>query len=418
MFNWYSNSQINHLVDDLEETTTLLADYYGDDINEYIRYIEDLEVLYSNDLRAIIIKDSDIIDYKTKISLIENIDVREISKIETKDYYVLHLKNTLYCFSKTNLADNNQDIYIMNSCPLYVIQSDIFTVATNLFFVCLFSLLISFVIAYIFSNYITKPIRIISFEAKKIGNDGYLYNPKESKIEEINHIQNSLINLQKRLEETENLEKDFLSGVSHELKSPLTIIKSYTEMIKDFYLDDKEKLSKYLDEISIQIDVMNKHINDMKIISKVHSDVYNVKELINAKSSLLEICNNFKPEIVKKEIEFNLNVDDNLEFYANVLSVKYCFTNYISNAIKYTNNLINVNLYRKDNCIYFEVENNGKMIPKEDINRIWDHFYKGENSNSSGLGLFIVKNICVYYNYKYNVISEEDYTKFSIVIEE
>ena len=413
MINWYKESQIDHLKKDLEETTTLVASYRGQDVNELINYIDDLAVLYSNDLRPVVVIDDDIIDIRTKLPFVSGIDTRDILKLESGECYYLFHGDMYYCFSKTNLYDSGFSIFILDSAPYSYITTHLEDATYNLIVTVIFSILFSVVITYFYSKRLTKPISKVVEESHKILDDDYIYNPIESRIEEISNIQSSLLKLQNRLIMTENLEKEFLSGISHELKSELSIIKSYAEMIKDFSIDDKDLILEHLDIIEEQTDVMVKHIDDVNVISKVKLNAYNDKLKINGYQMISNIVNCFN----NKGINVCLEMEESLVFNANPLCIKYCFTNYISNAFKYTKDYIKISLYKKDKLIYFIVENNGDKIEEADINNIWEYYYKGDNSiNGSGLGLAIVKTICEHCDYKYNAESNENLTKFSIII--
>ena len=417
VIDWYTDSQINQLKKELEETTMLITNY-SNSINECTDYIDNLSSIYKNDLKVIVIIDNDIIDYSNQTTLIYDINLKDIEKIKNKNYYILFFDDVSYCFCKTNITDNQSDIYIMNSCAKSQIHSNFDLVDENLKYLMIISYFISLIISYVCSIYISRPISSVVKDSMMIGQNGYYYCPKKSRIEEIDNIQESLSKLENRLNETEKFSKEFLSAISHELKSPLTIIKSYTEMLKDFVLNYEEKALDNINIINEQIVIMTDYINDINLISKVQSNYYDDKKIIDLGSVLLNVCDDFSVEVNNRNIEFNLNIGNNLECNANLLCIRYCFTNYISNAIKFANKKIDINLYRNYAKIIFEVINDGPKIDENDIKNIWNHFYKNESSNGSGIGLAFVKIICDHCGYIYSVHSDDNITKFVIEIEE
>lgn len=418
MLNWYKDSEISALKKELESTTTQIADYYGDDINDFIEYVDHIAILSNNDLRSVIIKNNNVVDYKSKFTYIRNIDTREISSLGYGEYYLVYMDEVYYCFAKTHLVDGEDQIYIINSCPFAVIDANLDIAIGNLWVTIIISFFLSIIVTYVFSKYLSKPILSVVEDAKKLGDFNYKYSPKESIIEEIDILQDSFLKASNRLEETEKMEKEFLSGVSHELKAPITIIQSYAEMIKEISGEDRNLREEHLDVIIEQSQVLTKHINDINIISKVKSNAYDDKEEINAFKCLSKMVNDLSAIIEEKNIKMHIEVEKELILYANPLCIKYSFSNYINNAVKFAKENVWIKLYKVGNKIHFLVSNDGDGILEDEISKIWDRFYKGEKNAGSGLGLTIVKTICEHCGYEYSCESSNQITTFKIVIGE
>lgn len=212
------------------------------------------------------------------------------------------------------------------------------------------------------------------------------------------------------MKRVELMRTQFVANVSHELKTPLTSIKGFAETLK--MVDDDETRQKFLDIINKEAERLSRLINDILVLSKIESNlVCDVEEFLPGKI-IEEALNVAKKTNTEKvfEIEFN---DDNSEF---ILGDKDRFyqlcLNLIENALKYSKEgggKINISSYNKHGYYYMKVSDNGIGIPKEDVSRIFERFYRVDKSRKkggTGLGLAIVKHIVKTFNGEINVDSE------------
>ncbi|MDO5516473.1 MAG: ATP-binding protein [Clostridium sp.] len=212
------------------------------------------------------------------------------------------------------------------------------------------------------------------------------------------------------MKRVELMRTQFVANVSHELKTPLTSIKGFAETLK--MVDDDETREKFLDIINKEAERLTRLINDILVLSKIESNlVCDVEEFLPGKV-IEEALNVAKKTNTEKtfEIEFR---DDNGEF---ILGDKDRFyqlcLNLIENALKYSKEgggKITISSYNKYGYYYMKVSDNGIGIPKEDVSRIFERFYRVDKSRKkggTGLGLAIVKHIVKTFNGEINVESE------------
>ena len=215
----------------------------------------------------------------------------------------------------------------------------------------------------------------------------------------------------------ENIRSQFVANVSHELKTPLTSIKGFAETLK--YVEDIETRNKFLDIIDKETERLTNLINDILVLSNIENNKMKEEEF-NPSEVIEDVINMFINQVNNKDVEIyfhdkgsNVLLGDRDKFYQMML-------NLVENAVKYSNNkaIINIRPYESQYYEYIEVEDNGIGIPKEDLPRIFERFYRVDKSRAkggTGLGLAIVKHIAKMFNgevYVESVLNKG--TKFTI----
>lgn len=223
----------------------------------------------------------------------------------------------------------------------------------------------------------------------------------------------------KPAEESFNKQKQFVEDASHELKTPLAIIMANVEN-----LEMAEENNKWIDNIKSETDRMNQLIMQMLDLAKMENqkhEAYTPQDLskIVEKSVLT-----FESMIFEKNIELETHIQEDIKFKCNSDDMKQLMTILIDNAIVHShevNGKIIISLSKEKNDIILEVSNKGNAIPKEEEEKIFERFYKRDNSrnrntNNYGLGLAIAKSIVEHYNGNIKAHSENEYTIFKLVL--
>ncbi|AZT90223.1 PAS domain-containing protein [Caldicellulosiruptor changbaiensis] len=227
------------------------------------------------------------------------------------------------------------------------------------------------------------------------------------------------------IKKLEKIRSDFVANVSHELKTPLTSIKGFVETLKDGAIEDREVAEKFLNIIEVEVERLVRLINDLLYLSEIENakiqvteDEVNVKEVVEECVELLR----FKAE--GKNVKIHLKLDDKLKVKIHKDWLKQIFINLIDNAIVYNkeNGEVIIEVERLDEKIAIRVKDTGIGIPQDEIERIFERFYRVDKGRSrklggTGLGLSIVKHIVELYNGKIYVTSEVGKgSEFTIVI--
>lgn len=218
----------------------------------------------------------------------------------------------------------------------------------------------------------------------------------------------------------EQTKRDFFSHASHELKTPITILKGYGELIMHDMLD-KDGLTEVAGQIIKQSDLMALFVEDMLTLSHLESLEERKYDVIDASEVLNDVMAQLKPLAEERRLEVLVNFKE--VFYpAEYMDFYKLFKNLIENAIKYNKDqgVLKIDLYMENEHLIFEVYDEGYGIPKADQNRIFERFYRVNDLRDlpgTGLGLAIVKHIVSHYKGHIDVDSvENEYTKIKITL--
>ena len=221
------------------------------------------------------------------------------------------------------------------------------------------------------------------------------------------------------------MRSDFIANVSHELKTPLTSIKGFIETLLEGALDDRENNRNFLMIIQEHAERLNNLVNDLLSLSHLESnEIVLEKEGINIKQQVEGVIMGFKSQLKKKSIEVKDELPANLSIKADKNRIEQVFTNLIDNAIKFNKEKGSIKIYSRDlnGKTKIIVEDSGIGIPKKDITRIFERFYRVDKARSrelggTGLGLSIVKHIVELHNGSAGVESTEGFgSKFWIIL--
>ena len=249
--------------------------------------------------------------------------------------------------------------------------------------------------------------------------DETVYNIKVDPIylqNTVNVIIGSIINIEDITEKVklENMRSDFVANVSHELKTPLTSISGFVETLRLNENIDNSTRNRFLEIIESESDRLKRLIDDILLLSSIENTESRVLEKINLYETFNAVKDMLSYIAESKDIDFKYEfLETSLYVNSNRDYIKQIFLNLIENAIKYTpsNGKVRVIVASNEKDIIIEVKDNGIGIPKEDINRIFERFYRVDKARSrdvggTGLGLAITKHIVKSLNGKIEVKSE------------
>ena len=309
---------------------------------------------------------------------------------------------------KSNLAN----YYLLLNTPLEPIESYIDFILNQYLYVGVIVVLIALVVAFFLARNISAPIVKMKNEANKLAQGDYDVKFKTVSFSEINELAATLDDATEKLSKVNDLRKDLVANVSHDIKTPLTMIKAYAEMIKDISGDDPVKRNEHLDVILEETEYLNKLVTDMSELSKLQSGVLEVKrENFDMKACVDKVVLLLSQAIREKNVNLVLDLDDCVA-YADEIKISQVIYNFLSNALKYSNDnsKIIIRLRDSEEKIRLEVKDFGAGISEETLPYIWDRYYKVDKNfnrtvNSTGLGLAIAKAILEAHKAKYGVES-------------
>ncbi len=278
-------------------------------------------------------------------------------------------------------------------------------------------IIIGFFIAWYLSGKLTKPISDMSVTAKAwaSGDDKISFTTK-SDYSEITELADALNYAKDEISKSGTLQRDLLANVSHDLKTPLTMIKAYAEMINDISGGVKEKREKHTKVIIDEADRLTRLVNDILNLSKLQSSVDSLnKQEVNLSELTERVINRFSDFAKKRGYTIEDNVAPDLLTIVDEKKIEQVVYNLLGNSINYTgeDKTVKVYLTAENDKILLEVIDTGKGISEEALATIWERYYRFSETNTrpvkgTGLGLSIVKAILDSHGLKFGVRSKKD----------
>ena len=338
-------------------------------------------------------------------------------------------------FEFTNSKYNNKTIvkavkidndYVFVSANLEILENTFIILNNQLGIVTLVILGLSVCMGYFINRKIAKPIVDITEKAEELRRGNYDVNFKsEEGIYEIRELAETLDSMTNELSKTESVRREFLANVSHDIKTPLTMIKAYAEMVRDISYNDDDKRNANLNVIVMEVDRLNILVNDILVLSRLQAGAESLEIEKFDLNFLVRDCLT-RYDIYKEdgyEFVYSFNGQSAM-IEADKKRMQQVIYNLINNAVQYTGDdkKIFIDVSESKKWIIFSVRDTGKGMKKEEIRHIWDKYYKIDkkykrSTVGSGIGLSIVKTICENHKFLYGVDTEVNHgSKFWVKI--
>lgn len=306
---------------------------------------------------------------------------------------------------------SNGSVFVYS--PLEDLDGANIVLRSQIIYITFFVIILACVISYFLSKKITEPITKITKQAKALGEGNYNIKFETSDVLEIDELSTTLNHVSEDLSKIDELRRDLMANVSHDLKTPLTMIRAYAECVRDISYKDKEKMDKDLNVIISETERLNILVNDILDLSKMQAsaDVLNISEF-DLCEVIKEVINRYDILKLTEDYKFIIDLPEKAIIKADKQKIMQVIYNLINNAINYTGNnkkvFIRVLVTKKEYII--EIEDTGKGIKKEEIPYIWNKYYKSDKKHqrnvvSTGIGLSIVKEILTKHKFDYGVKS-------------
>lgn len=376
--------------------------------NSNINYKELFDAM---DLDIIIYNQDKHIIYNTVDEIPKNLEFDNTKRIKYKVILNFEYDNIILN-APLNVKDQQHNIYLLNKTELFedYLEATVNIMIFLIILAIIISLLAGMFISKRFVNKLKK-LRDTMEEIKEKGISNRVeINNKKDEFDKVNIVFNSMMD---EVEKTFNAQKQFVQDASHELRTPLTIIKGHLKMLDRWGKNDKETLDKSIKVSLNEVERLTKLVNDLLQLSKVENElvVSNNIEQVNILKVVNEVVYDF--EIISKNIKFTYDIEDNLNLYMLPEHLKQIFIIFIDNSIKYCDKdekHIEIKVFKDKNNIKISIKDNGIGIPKEEIPKITDKFYRVDKSrkynNSFGIGLSIAIQIIKLYNGRLDIESD------------
>ncbi|MBQ3380096.1 MAG: HAMP domain-containing histidine kinase [Clostridia bacterium] len=309
-------------------------------------------------------------------------------------------------------ADGGECLVLLNS-TISPVNATVNTLRTQLIIITAIMILLAFVLALVISKRIAKPIVKINESAKMLAQGDYEadFSVNGKEFLEIKELSNTLDHASKELSKVENLRRELIANVSHDLRTPLTLIKGYGEMMRDIPGENTaENIQIIIDETSR----LSELVNDVLDISKLQSgeQVFNVERFCLT-DMIEEILGRYGKLVSRDGYSIDFERTENVYVDADETRMAQVVYNLVNNAINYSGKDKRVRIVQsvKNDTVCVSVIDSGEGIAESDLPYIWDRYYKVDKTHKrahigTGLGLSIVKHIFEQHGARYGVTSE------------
>lgn len=360
-------------------------------------------------------------------------------------------KNTIRAFHDNNLTeyvqkgtidiDNEHDYMLVAICnesvshePFYVISAQLLSTGyqpyiTQYLKMTIAASCVAVIMAFFSSLAVTyrivRPLRKMSVATKHYAAGDFSYRIKNAgKYEEFNELAAAFNLMAKNLEENEISRRNFVANVSHELKTPMTTIGGFIDGILDGTIPP-EKSNHYLNIVSDVVKHLSGLVVSMLNMSKIEAGKVELEfSQFSLDQLLIQVLVGFERNITEKNIDIiGLDKLDNITIRADEALIRQVLYNLLDNAVKFTmsDGAIKLSLSEQKHNVELVITNSGSTIPEDDLNSIFDRFYKvdksrGLDASSFGLGLYIVKGIIEMHGGSISAESHDNNTKFIVIL--
>ena len=309
-----------------------------------------------------------------------------------------------------NAADYSSIIMVSgNITPLNATTE---TLASQMRYIALFMIVAVAILTLLMYRHIAKPIIGITSNAKQLPQGKYTIDPKTNRYKEAADLNNTLVQAANDIQKADKAKRDLISNVSHDLRTPLTMIGGYGEMMIDL---PEEKTDENIQVIVDETKRLNALVNDLLDMSRLqdgrivlHKEVFDISALLKTQLQKYDVYRMQEGYTIESELLDTIYVN------ADKKRIEQVINNFLNNAVNYGGEAkhIIVREIKKENVVRIEVQDFGEGIDPEDLDNIWDRYYKVDKehvrvANGSGIGLNIVKQLLELHGVPYGVKSSK-----------
>lgn len=267
---------------------------------------------------------------------------------------------------------------------------------------------------------ITKPIIKLKKDALAVANGDYNRTFTLKTHDEIEELSNAMEYMKKQLENKQELQQEFIAGISHDFKTPLAVIESSIEVLADKLVSEDEQ-AEYYTVITNEIKRLDTLVNTILDLSMMQEGLYPFHFApLSLDNTLLNTIESVQILAQEKDAKILFDADNHYRIIADESAITRVFYNFLDNAIKHSpqHNTVEINIMSYHNTLTIQFKNHGEPLTAEEKDNIWNQYYKSNKSSGSGLGLAIAKYILDSHEFTYDVVSNKTSTAFSIHIPE
>lgn len=306
--------------------------------------------------------------------------------------------------------------YVLATASTSIVQQTVGTLQLYLLLVGGVAILLALLFSYEFCKHLTRGLNNMSDTAVRLAKGDYSVEFVNADYKEMAQLSDTLNYVRDEVKKSEDFQREILANTTHDLKTPLTMIKAYASMVMEISGDNPEKRNKHLQVIIDEADRLTGLVNDILSVSKVSSHMESLSpKVFNLTELVYSIVDKFGYLQESQGYNFMIDIQPNLYTRADEDKIYQALYNLVGNAANYTGEDKTVYISLKSNMegtvIKFSVRDTGKGISKEELPEIWNRYYRVKENHTrpvkgTGLGLNIVKAILESHQFVFGVESE------------
>ncbi|MCR5685070.1 MAG: HAMP domain-containing histidine kinase [Lachnospiraceae bacterium] len=329
-------------------------------------------------------------DYSEILGILETKESGYAERV-TEDYYVFA--------SYIDYHGQEDRVVLYLSSPLNAVGASVSILQKILALVTVLSLAAGFVLSWFIARKFSKPVDTLCEKAEQLGENEYSSEYREGFCSELDRLNGTLDRTHEKLKVSRDFQMQLLSNVSHDLRTPLTMIKGYAEMIRDISWEDPAAMKEDIQVVIKEADRLNALVNEILEYSELQADGvrtdfedFDLSGIVTNAAERFEQLSRPDNVVIEKNIEPGIMINGASSLIERVLY------NLMDNAVRHTGDgrRISVGLVKKDGRAVLKVQDYGEGIPADEIGHIWERYYTSRQRQSkgvSGLGLAIVRQI-------------------------
>ncbi|HWI55175.1 MAG TPA: HAMP domain-containing sensor histidine kinase [Desulfobacteria bacterium] len=331
---------------------------------------------------------------------------------------------------------SNGEILVL-STPLAAINESAAIANRFFMFTGIITIILGGIAVFLFAREFTKPILDLNDIAQRMSKLDFSKKYTVQSEDEVGQLGKSINSLSLQLDKAiselteandklkediqrerriDKMRKQFVSNVSHELKTPIALIQGYAEGLKLNVNENEADRDFYCDVIMDEADKMNRLVRDLLDLSQIESGYFKLEKTVFDISYLVDqVLEKYRPILTEKGIKVEVEKNDNIDVCGDVTRIEQVLVNYLNNAINHVEdkNEIRLAVTRQSNKVRVSVFNFGQPIPEESLNKLWTSFYKVDKARTrayggTGLGLSVVRAIQELHNNAYGVENRDN----------
>lgn len=344
--------------------------------------------------------------FRQKLPDSKNGYITKILKLEELGH-----EEIFYC---TSFNTGGREMYIYLEAPIEAIDSTVSIIREQLMYISVILFELAFIATVLISRRLSRPIEDLTETATKFGEGDYDVEFKADGYREIEELAMVLDEARDEVRKVTDLRKELIANVSHDLRTPLTMVKAYAEMIRDLSGDIPEKREKHCAIIIDEADRLSNLVNSLLELSRLENtdNELSVSDY-DINTQLEEVMTRYTLMIEQNGYDIKYIPDEQAIITADRDKLAQVIYNFINNAINYSgeHKVIRIRQVNKQDVVRVEISDNGMGIPQDKLAEVFDRYYRGgkvkRETVGTGLGLSICKEILKKHDFAFGVISEE-----------